>query len=50
MVLTFSFADGIPGFPLTDIRPSVSELNQKVGRAVEHTLDVIRKLVAGGEI
>jgi len=50
MVLTFAFADGIPGFPPKETRPPVKELNEKVGRYVDHTLETIRKLVAGGKI
>jgi len=42
MVLTFSFANGIPGVSGEVPR---SELNKLVGGIVEHTIERIRELV-----
>lgn len=47
MVLTFSFANGIPG--IAGEKPP-SELNKLVGGVVEHTIERIRELVRGGVI
>jgi hypothetical protein len=47
MVLTFSFANGIPG--ISGEKPR-SELNKVVGGIVEHTIERIRELVRGGII
>lgn len=52
MVLTYSFAGGIPGYvpPAGVVRPSAKELNDAVGPAVEHTLNRIRELVKEGSL
>lgn len=42
MVLTFSFANGVPGVSGETPR---SELNKLVGGIVEHTIEKIRELV-----
>ncbi|KIM41660.1 hypothetical protein M413DRAFT_444915 [Hebeloma cylindrosporum] len=47
MVLTFSFANGIPG--VSEGKPP-SELNKMIGGVVEHTIERIRELVQGGVI
>jgi hypothetical protein len=50
LVLTYSFAGGIPGQKPTDELPSPDELNKSVGRTVEQHLVIIRELVANGRI
>ncbi|KAF9479308.1 DUF1857-domain-containing protein [Pholiota conissans] len=55
MVLTFSFAGGVPGYNVSSAsesssRPSVKEMNETVGPAVEGTIRRIRELVRDGRI
>ncbi|KAF8952771.1 hypothetical protein BDZ97DRAFT_1930328 [Flammula alnicola] len=53
MILTFSFAGGIPGFtsnlPAGE-RPSAKDLNAAIGPGVEHTINRIRELVVDGTL
>jgi len=44
MQLTSSFVGGVPGTNPDDVL-SITELNASVGKAVEHTIEVIRRLV-----
>jgi hypothetical protein len=48
MVLTFSFANGVPELDGKDL--PASELNKIIGGVVEHTIERIRELVRAGEI
>ncbi|TFK37654.1 hypothetical protein BDQ12DRAFT_685061 [Crucibulum laeve] len=51
LVLTFSFAGGIPGFsPVEGSEPGPRQLNQSVGAGVEVTIERIRKLVQEGSL
>ncbi|KAJ3545478.1 hypothetical protein NMY22_g2433 [Coprinellus aureogranulatus] len=50
LVLTYSFAGGIPGLKATDTVPPPEELNKSIGRAVDETLVKIRELVENGRI
>lgn len=51
LVLTFSYAGGIPGFtPVGEFHPTPHELNEAVGVGVELTIERIRELVVEGEI
>lgn len=51
LVLTYSFAGGIPGFtPVGEFHPSPHELNRAVGVGVELTIERIRELVNEGEL
>lgn len=54
LVLTFSFAEGIPGYDASSTadggKPSAKELNKKVGQGVEHTIKNIREMVAEGKL
>lgn len=48
LVLTFSFANGIPGY--SGAVDSVKELNGVVGRGVEITIARIRQMVEDGSL
>lgn len=53
LVLTFSFAGGIPGYDTSApaaARPSARELNKEIGSGVEHTIQTIRKMVVDGKL
>ncbi|RDB19592.1 hypothetical protein Hypma_013252 [Hypsizygus marmoreus] len=50
LVLTFSFANGIPGYDPGEALPEPKELNKRIGGGVEHTIDRIRELVKEGTI
>ncbi|EDR09413.1 uncharacterized protein LACBIDRAFT_293900 [Laccaria bicolor S238N-H82] len=51
LVLTFSYAGGIPGFtPVGELHPSPHELNRAVGVGVDLTIERIRELVKEGEL
>ena len=44
MQLTSSFVGGVPGTNPDDVL-SITELNARVGEGVQHTIEVIRRLV-----
>lgn len=48
LLLTFTFSNGIPG--VQGERPSSKELNGKIGAAVAHSVEVIRKMVREGQL
>lgn len=48
LLLTFTFSNGIPG--VHGERPSSKELNSKIGPAVTHSVEVIRKMVREGKL
>ncbi|KJA17585.1 hypothetical protein HYPSUDRAFT_46207 [Hypholoma sublateritium FD-334 SS-4] len=53
LLLTFSFAGGIPGYDTAAsgaARPSAKELNTRIGPAVEHTIQTIRKMLVDGKL
>jgi len=50
LVLTFSFANGIPLFPAGEKLPPPQELNRVIGGTIEHTINRIRELVKEGTI
>ncbi|KAF5333392.1 hypothetical protein D9611_002651 [Ephemerocybe angulata] len=50
LILTYCFANGIPGQKFTDQVPAPEVLNQSAGKSVEKTLEVIRRMVADGTI
>lgn len=50
LVLTFSFANGIPGFPPGEPLPDIQALNKAVGGGVEHTIKRLRELAQEGAI
>ncbi|KAJ7164168.1 DUF1857-domain-containing protein [Mycena filopes] len=50
MLLTYGFANGIPGVPADKPKPTAKELNAIVGKAVESTLAVVRQMVQEGKI
>lgn len=49
LLLTFSFANGIPGV-LPGETPTPEELNARIGKGVEHSIERIRELVRDGTI
>ncbi|KAJ7457155.1 DUF1857-domain-containing protein [Mycena galericulata] len=54
LLLTWAFANGImlrfPGIPADKPKPSAKELNERMGIAVEQSLEIVRKLVKEGKI
>ncbi|KAF9460490.1 hypothetical protein BDZ94DRAFT_1169656 [Collybia nuda] len=50
LVLTFSFANGIPGFSPEQPLPDVEALNKAIGGGVEHTIKRLRELAQEGTI
>ncbi|KAJ7274889.1 DUF1857-domain-containing protein [Mycena rebaudengoi] len=48
LLLTFSFANGIPGVPAE--KPSANELNATVGKTVERAIELIRQMVKEGKL
>lgn len=53
LLLTFSFAGGIPGYDtsaLDGARPLAKDLNKRIGPAVEHTIQAIREMVVDGKL
>jgi hypothetical protein len=49
LLLTFTFANGIPGIPATDSTPP-SEIAARIGGGIEHSIKRIRELVVDGTI
>ncbi|KAJ6450369.1 DUF1857-domain-containing protein [Mycena sanguinolenta] len=50
LLLTYAFANGIPGVPADKSKPSGKELNAIVDKALERSLNVIRELVKEGKL
>lgn len=50
LVLTFTFANGIPGFASGQALPAPKELNKIVGGGVENTIKRIRELAREGSL
>ncbi|KAF7324074.1 DUF1857-domain-containing protein [Mycena kentingensis (nom. inval.)] len=50
LLLTYSFANGIPGIPEDKPKPGAGELNAMVGKGVQHSIDVVRQLVKDGKV
>ncbi|KAK6971877.1 hypothetical protein R3P38DRAFT_3494774 [Favolaschia claudopus] len=50
LLLTYGFANGIPGIPSDKPKPSAKELNDMIGKAVEHGIDVVRQMVKEGKL
>jgi hypothetical protein len=50
LVLTFSFANGIPGFSPGEPLPDAKALNKTIGGGVEHTIKRLRELAKEGTI
>jgi len=50
LALTFSFANGIPGYLDGKPLPEPKELNKIIGGVVEHSIERIRELVREGSI
>lgn len=49
LLLTFSFANGIPGVAPGET-PSIEELSNRIGAGVKHSIEKIRDLVRDGTI
>ncbi|KAJ6608279.1 hypothetical protein B0H10DRAFT_2068262 [Mycena sp. CBHHK59/15] len=45
MLLTYGFANGIPGVPADKPKPTAKELNATIGKSVERSIAVIRQMV-----
>ncbi|KAJ7129111.1 DUF1857-domain-containing protein [Mycena filopes] len=50
MLLTYCFANGIPGIPGDKPQPSAKELNAILGKSVEGSLAVMRQMVKEGKL
>ncbi|KAJ7197716.1 hypothetical protein B0H12DRAFT_969284, partial [Mycena haematopus] len=50
LLLTYAFANGIPGVAADKPKPSAKELNAIVGKALEMSLNVIRELAKEGKL
>ncbi|KAF7350310.1 DUF1857-domain-containing protein [Mycena venus] len=50
LLLTYGFANGVPGVPADKPKPSAKELNAVVGKTVEGSIVVIRQMVKDGKI
>jgi len=50
LTLTFSFANGIPGYTDGKPIPEAQELNKIIGGGVAHTIERIRELAREGSI
>ncbi|KAJ7848647.1 DUF1857-domain-containing protein [Mycena olivaceomarginata] len=50
LLLTYSFANGIPGVAADKPKPSPKELNATLDKALERSLSVIRGLVKEGKL
>lgn len=49
LLLTYSFAGGIPGIDASKPKPSSQELSRTIGGAVQGSIDVIRKGAVEGK-
>ncbi|KAJ7135853.1 hypothetical protein C8R44DRAFT_869550 [Mycena epipterygia] len=50
MLLTYSFSNGIPGIPADKPKPSASELNAMVGKALDRSIGIVRQMVQDGKL
>ncbi|KAJ7051401.1 DUF1857-domain-containing protein [Mycena amicta] len=50
LLLTYSFANGIPGVPDDNPAPSKEEMNATLGNGVNHSIAVVRELVKAGKV
>ncbi|KAJ6571584.1 hypothetical protein B0H19DRAFT_1130402 [Mycena capillaripes] len=50
MLLTYGFANGIPGIPADKPKPTAKELNAIVGKSVEGSIAVVRQMVKEGKL
>ncbi|KAJ7310712.1 DUF1857-domain-containing protein [Mycena albidolilacea] len=50
LLLTYGFANGIPGVPADKPKPSAKELNAMVGKSVEGSIVVVRQMVKDGKL
>ncbi|KAJ7053311.1 DUF1857-domain-containing protein [Mycena amicta] len=50
LLLTYSFANGIPGVPDDKPSPSKEEMNATLGMGVNHSIAVVRELVKAGKV
>ncbi|KAJ7152604.1 DUF1857-domain-containing protein [Mycena crocata] len=50
ILLTYGFANGIPGIPADKPKPSAKELNAIVGKSVEGSIAVVRQMVKDGKL
>ncbi|KAJ7460110.1 DUF1857-domain-containing protein [Mycena galericulata] len=50
LLLTYGFANGIPGVPADKPKPSAKELNATVGKGVEGSIAVVRQMVKEGKL
>ncbi|KAJ7487884.1 DUF1857-domain-containing protein [Mycena latifolia] len=50
MLLTYSFANGLPGVPADKPKPSAKELNETIGKAVDRGLGIFRQMVKEGKL
>ncbi|KAJ7041579.1 DUF1857-domain-containing protein [Mycena alexandri] len=50
LLLTYGFANGIPGIAADKPKPSAKELNAIVGKSVEGSIAVVRQMVKDGKL
>ncbi|KAJ7487886.1 DUF1857-domain-containing protein [Mycena latifolia] len=50
ILLTYGFANGIPGVATDKPKPSAKELNATVGKSVEGSIAVVRQMVKEGKL
>ncbi|KAJ7096629.1 DUF1857-domain-containing protein [Mycena belliarum] len=50
ILLTYGFANGIPGVDAGSPKPSAKELNARVGKGVEGSIAVVRQMVKEGKL
>ncbi|KAJ7751768.1 hypothetical protein DFH07DRAFT_960830 [Mycena maculata] len=50
LLLSYCFANGIPGVSADKPKPATRELNTQVGKAVEKTIGIIRQMVVDGKL
>ncbi|KAJ6608270.1 hypothetical protein B0H10DRAFT_2303130 [Mycena sp. CBHHK59/15] len=50
LLLTYSFANGIPGVPADKPKPSAKELNANIGKSVERGIAIIRQMAKEGKL
>ncbi|KAJ6484456.1 DUF1857-domain-containing protein [Mycena vitilis] len=48
--LTYGFANGLPGVPADQPKPSAKELNARIGKSVEGSIAVVRQMVKDGKL
>ncbi|KAJ7686170.1 hypothetical protein B0H17DRAFT_940664 [Mycena rosella] len=50
LLLTYGFANGIPGIAADEPKPSAKELNARVGKSVEGSIAVVRQMLKDGKL